>query len=42
MQRWINAQKRRYDQVQLVEDLFGHWFVVAWWGDWVPIAAECE
>lgn len=32
MQRWINAEKRRYYQVQLVEDLFGDWSVVACWG----------
>jgi hypothetical protein len=39
MQRWINAQKRRYDQVQLVEGLFGHW---SRGGEgWVPTAAEC-
>lgn len=32
MQRWIHPEKRRYYQVQLVEDLFGDWTVIACWG----------
>lgn len=32
MQRWIHPEKRRYYQVQLVQDLFGDWTLVACWG----------
>jgi hypothetical protein len=31
-QRWINAEKARYYRVQLEEDLFGDWNLVACWG----------
>jgi hypothetical protein len=32
MNRWINADKRRCDQVDLVRDLFGWTLILAWGG----------
>ena len=32
MNRWINAEKRRDDQVDLVWDLFGDWTLILAWG----------
>ena len=32
MNRWINAEKRRYYQVDLVQDLFGDWTLILVWG----------
>jgi hypothetical protein len=31
-QRWINADTARYYRVQLEEDLFGAWKLIACWG----------
>lgn len=30
--RWVHAQKRRYYQVELVEDLFADWTIIQSWG----------
>ena len=32
MRRWIHAEKGRYYQVELVQDLFGDWNLVQCWG----------
>lgn len=32
MYRWIQTEKARYYQAQLVEDLFGDWTLVSSWG----------
>lgn len=32
MNRWINAEKGRYYQVDLVQDLFGDWTLILVWG----------
>lgn len=32
MRRWINREMGRYYQVELVEDLFGDWTLVQYWG----------
>jgi hypothetical protein len=30
--RWVNPEKARYYQADLVEDLFGAWIVITAWG----------
>ncbi|MBK1621743.1 hypothetical protein CKO42_25825 [Lamprobacter modestohalophilus] len=30
--RWINPEKQRYYNAQLVADLFGDWTLVTYWG----------
>lgn len=32
MLRWVNQEKARYYQADLVEDLFGAWIVITAWG----------
>ncbi|MEY6433564.1 WGR domain-containing protein [Thioalkalicoccus limnaeus] len=32
MPRWINDEKGRYYQAELVQDLFGAWTLITWWG----------
>ncbi len=32
MWRWVNPEKRRYYQADLIRDLFGDWVLVSAWG----------